>query len=243
MKYTYTIKKGPMADRILNELRHLSAAEINDLNSKKALRLLPPNYELDYRALKITHLDDYSDATGSPVSYFLFGNTQVSSCYTEDDDLVLWYLRQLSNTSAKQHLEFFQNIFGCPLLDFSGRPANKLHKVVVKSRRIAGQPVFPDPFVVPEYKNIVYDIEPELKRWKDGNHYSSSFTFDADFLPDVASFCGVSIHWLLDISHTVYCENPTAERIFDFYTLLAPHDQKMFVQIIEELCQMDRKGV
>lgn len=240
MKYTYDIKDGPIADRILRELRHLSARDLLDMSAKGDIQLYSSNYELSYKSLKLSKLEQYATATGTPVINFLFDDIPLHTYYTPNDDTVLNFLKRLNVYNARKYLALFTSLFENPLLKLSGTPCNKLLEVI--HHRKNGEKMFAlDPFEVPEYKVLSKDILPELTRWRNSGRQTSKFNIHSEYLTDLATFYGVSVHWLLNLTMPFYCSNREADRIFDLYTLLTASEQELFCRIIEELSHTSRK--
>jgi len=221
---------GVAAKTIIQALQtRCDAKTLLRLKKQKLLRPVTPYNLLMPQSICLEGLEAYSDATGLPLCYFLFGTmTPPLHSFSAQDTQVLW---QLDHMSEEQLLRFRDAIYMClPNEAFHTAQQPTAHRrmlyllSVKKQGRIAA-----DQCNLCESDNaqdlLVAD---ELDRYINVSRYGQKHRFHSDAWPALSAYVGVSLHWIFQFKTPLYCRTQLADELFDYYTLLQPEQQTLF---------------
>lgn len=225
------ISDGEISQNIIQCLEQSGVRTIADLIAEKKLRKGNGGF-LTHKQLLYEYFDDYAEASGSTLRYFLFGTDEPPEAYyTPYDAEVIKCLNSLTPAQLRGLKHASQMLFSNPLIeatDESLTPTQRLLSVVNLNR----PKMLPTQIPPEDEKKFRYPVLQELERYR-AYYRSKAFNFDANYLPDLATLFGVSIRWVLGSKKgIVYCNNQNAEDLFAFYTLLRPMDQIDFCGLL-----------
>lgn len=204
-------------------------------------------YGIQPRHVDIQKLEDYVEASHIPLRYFFYGTTNtVYPTYTEHDEAVIRFLNGLPESSLEFLWEVLQHMFPNKLynwsytakgnkgeyipfavrLGYSLRIERNRQNLQKRANKMIVQ--FPEHNI---YQHSVEELRPEFERFLSyGGRVLHKFR--DEFLLDFATFAGVSIHWVLQLTSPLYCRTAQAEQIFDYYTTLLPQQQAHFLKLL-----------
>lgn len=88
---------------------------------------------------------------------------------------------------------------------------------------------------LPPWKRVSPELALDIHRFTVEHRWNPNHTFTTSLWLDWASFAGVSLHWIFQLSLPLYCRTQQAELIFDKYTLMAEQDQESFLSVLSVL--------
>ncbi len=227
---------GYIADNILQCLRNLSDKEILQLakdgafSSKSKIMKI-----LNYRRLRFESLTVYADACQVPLCYFIFGTMQPPvPTYTQYDGLVIAMLNTLPEEKMKRLYRATKLFFYTGWDSFADPDPCVRIVEFLKSKPFG----YVCKIEYPPFKQIKTDIATEINMLRQ-KHYNPNTNFTTDCLPDLATYLGISLHWVLNIKdYPLYCNSPLGDDIFDLYTMLQPAQQISFLRIAGSICTL-----
>lgn len=228
MKPSYDFYSGDIAERIIDAIYGLSHGAVKDLERKGYLLFrLADAQTLSSRSLRYHAISEYVKVTGRPACYFFFGSEEpVTPCYTQHDAEVIRLINQIPEEKmgiiTRRLFDFFPN----DTFTFDGAHVNSRLRKCLSRMGGALNILRMDP-----WKTYHTDAASELERYKNA-HLSKTFLFDTEIIPDIATHCGVSLHWLFALSVPLFCKSQEADNLFDYYTLLFPDEQKAFLDCL-----------
>ena len=228
----YDVTSGPLADRVIDSLNSCCTIQSLLNISKKGQLFYNPSRPLVPHCISLQYLEEYADAAGVPVSYYLFDSSfppipQVSSYDRE----VIWALDHMLGDKL---ITFFEAVKICfpnstytsvtsPSVSYRLRHLISLWHYGAIIERCEKLQDSPDPA-----SQIVCQ---ELSSYR-ASHYSNRFAFSSNALVEMAQYVGVSLHWLFNFKRPFYCHTQLADEIFDYYSLLDPKQQILFYRFL-----------
>lgn len=227
-----------VANNILSRLAQCDKQTIKRLYRLGFLR--NPHRALGSTSIIVDGLEEYAKATNSPLRAFFFDSDDfVATTYTARDAFVLNYLNRCNEKELELIFGIMQKMFPCKVFYTAKDYDNYRHRLTALFNRfpygiLRAIPKEDEPkenFVLPPYKKVSDELLPELQRFNRG-HRSFNFAFSADVLPDMATYVGVSLHWIFDFKAPLFCLYQTGDLIFDYYTLMQPEEQQEFIDFL-----------
>lgn len=227
MPFLPDFSDGFIADNILRGLRRCEAATL--LRLKKDGFIIPMAIypALDNRSLLYKGIEVYADVTGLPLSYFFFGtNTAPTPTYTPFDRMVIALLDAMSDNQLRAMKLACDDFFPNLMVAFEATNPNKRLIQLLKQIPYGMRLDFP----IAPYKKITKDIRSALSR----NSNDGIKWFPSELFPDLATYVGVSLHWIFGFSkHPLFCKTLIADQIFSHYTLLQPEQWGEFISVAQ----------
>lgn len=229
---------SPITNRIISNMQLCDRQTVYELARKKLLR--DPKKPFSHYSFVVEGFDAYASATNSSLHYLIFGDAFVSPSYTENDALVLRFLNEFcTDRQLKQIFEIIQKMYPNSFYYTADNFSNHRQRISTLINRlpwgtlrtIPAESEAAEDFILPPYKKVSDILLPELQRFIRG-HRSYDFAFQFDALPDIATYLGVSLHWVLNLKGPLFCRNPIGDMIFDYYTLMQPEEQQDFCAFI-----------
>ncbi len=220
---------GFISDNIVRGLEACNEKTIIRLKEQHYLNLPRTRPQLDYRALLYTSLDAYAKASKLPMCYFFYGTlTPPVPMYTPFDAIVIAMLNAMSE---KQLLAMKQAVFlywDNPFMRCTEIEPDPRFRFLL-TRRVHGELRMEN---VPTYKHFENDISPILRKYSRCCSKRYAYCFPTDLYPDLATFAGVSLHWIMNIQkNPLFCNSQLADELFDYYTLLQPEQWQDFREL------------
>lgn len=231
IRYDFSPNVG-ITDRILASLRNCSSAELIKLANAGKIRM--KDFILTERSISAEHLEDYAKNTNASLLYYFYGVNSIVPKYTPYDGYVISYLNSRSPAELKALKDHLLAIFPNNFYKASPVAENNRNRLGLVLRRMPkGTFLFEsfDDIGIPAYKNLNDSIVPELLRFKN-SHYTPLFTFHCKYWVDLATFAGVSLHWLFYLKSPLFCTTQLGDEVFDYYTLMQPSQQEQFIKLI-----------
>lgn len=230
MRTRYDFADGFVTENILSALSLCSAETIIKMFRNGDLRQ-QSTFLLSYKSIIPNSLGAYSQVTGIPVRDFFYGsNSSIVPTYTANDQFVIATLDSLPSRELDNLAAFVASLFPNDLVSMTGNPSAKL--LAFYGCRTYPTRAFEEKVDVTfGYKQYRVDIKPELLRFSK-SHYSKLFMFHSDYLADMATFFGVSLHWVFNMKCPMFCQTNTADDLFDRYTLMTEEQQHLFCEIL-----------
>lgn len=230
MRIHYDFFDGFVSDNIIEALSFLSGDAVVLLFQKNILRQ-HPSLLLTYKSLKSESIGNYSEITNVPVLDFFYGsNSTIVPTYTPNDPFVIAALDSLPARELDNLAAFVADLFPNDLVNYNEYPSANLI-ALYRKRSLPTRAYKEDVDITFGYKQYRLDIKPELLRFAN-SHYSKAFIFHSDYLADIATYFGVSLHWVFHMKHPVFCQTNTADEIFDRYTLMSVEQQALFCSLL-----------
>ncbi len=228
-----------IAGNILSRLKLCDRKTIISLFNKGQLR--NSQKAVSNFSLLANCLDVYAEITNSSLRYFFFGEEEKWKLptYTEYDEFVLSYLDFCTEKELEDLFDVIQKLFPNAFYhsvgdydNFRVRTSALINRLPWGAlRNIPMDDAEKQDFVLPSYKKVSDLLLPELQRFIRG-HRCCHFAFQIDLMPDIATYIGVSLHWIFDLKGALFCRYPIGDQIFDYYTIMQPEEQKMFVNFL-----------
>lgn len=230
------ISPGPVADNFLAALRNCPHKKLNQLAAQNKLKIYDSFPSLTYRSIRYEGLESYVKATRLPLCFFFFGkHTPPTPRYTPFDKFVITHLNDMSTLELSVFKECMIAFFPNPLFALEETEYRKRTKIAMKH-------------ILPEIwdgKNVTFDaykhldaqvLRDQLNRFEKRN----LSWIKMDTLIDIATYLGVSLHWLLNIQeYPLFCNTVLADQLFSYYTLLPPHQRKQFLYLLWNCINVD----
>lgn len=241
----YDFVDGKISDNILHALDTCDAATIVKLTSSGALEQFAspsrkfPSYKYPaLRNLRYCGLDDYAEASGYGIRYFLYGEGKpfLPFCSEMDEEVIA-----ALNTLSEEQLEHLKQVtllfYSNPLMtNKEWKTPSQRFLAVLRTRHGSG---LPDAVPEKELWKYTSDVMQEIERYK-ASRYSPLFLFNSECWPDLSTLTGISVRWLLGVKkHALYTEHPVADDIFDMYTLMQPKDRQSFIGLLWQFSGAD----
>ena len=176
--------------------------------------------------LRFLDIENYVDATGFPLCFYFF-NTLMPPVptYTPYDGIIINHLNALPKNRLEKLKKAVMGCFNNPLISLSEPdPTNRI--TILLDRGQYGDALRP---VIPEYKKISDDIYQHLYNYS----YLHYQVFPADAYVDLATYTGVSLHWIFNFrKYPLFCNTVIADEIFSYYTLLEQDQWPFFMQML-----------
>jgi hypothetical protein len=229
---------SPITDRVLSKMSLCPQYTLNQLARENLLR--NPQKALNYYSFIMDGLEAYADASNSSLHYFLFGDAPVQTTYTENDAVVLRFLNEFcTEQQLKQVFDIVQKMYPNSFYYTANEFASYRHRISTLINRLPWgtlrtiplEPESSSEFILPAYKKVSDLLLSELQRFIRG-HRCYDFAFHTDVLPDLATYLGVSLHWILNFKKPLFCTTAIGDAIFDYYTLMQPDEQQEFCSFI-----------
>lgn len=236
MRYDFS-PNSDITNRILTSLRQIPLSDLLNLARNDKLRL--KDYTLTDRSLIAEYMEDYAKLSNTSVLFYFFGTESVTPKYSPYDDKVIQFLNTRSMDELRALQVYLHDVFPNNFYLSSPDGVRGRNRIGLVLRRLPYGTLNVDSFddlAVPEYKNLSESIFPEIKRFRE-SHYSGNFTFRCDSWADLATFAGVSLHWLFKLKEPLFCNTQIADEIFDYYTLMQPAQQEQFLKLIQRSVQ------
>lgn len=238
MRYSLDFPDGPVTDRVISILLEQDAKTINHLIKTNKLRFYKPGSPITNKNLLCEYLGDYVAGSGYSLQDVLFGfGVKAKPNYTDNDALVIRLLNFIPDHILDRLFisiqEFFPNAFFHELsaekkiskriyMLFSRLPRNGFSKKL--------STVTSDlPAAFHEDVERFYKV-----------HRSVFFVFNSNYSLEYAQVFGVSLHWLWNPSLPLYTDSLIADRIFDYYTLMQPNEQKEFALFLLHYVEQEK---
>lgn len=227
------LTSGPVADRILQSIYDtLPIPRIIELKNGP-LAFNQDGQLLDWYNLCYEHLDDYAELTHSSMAYYILGCTEpVIPELTDYDDEVISRLNSLDEPTLAQVKDFVYRYH--PAISWAETehtdPTVRLKDYLDSRKSPFSKRERNAAFLRPGYASE--ELKKEVLRIR---RMSSLGRFGTDTFPELATGCGISIHWLLGVKKPIYCENEQAEALYDLFTLLPPAKQAFTMKYLREL--------
>lgn len=235
MRYTIEFADGDISNNIIDALHYCSAEQIGAMIRDGAIRMNQKQTSILPSSLLPDHLDRYSAESGVPMLNLLFGpDASASTTYTPYDNYVRSSLESFSERGLRELCDQVDKFFPNELFKTTGRPSYKLHAVLTSFSTGTLIDAMESDDHIPDYKQLRHDIRPEIDRYY-RSHRSPKFVFLSDYLPDLATYAGVSLHWILSLDSPLYFSSQMADVIFDRYTLMSESEQRAFCHILKKI--------
>ena len=227
MPFVPDFADGFIADNILSGLRRCETATLTRLKNEGFIIPMAIYPAIDNRSLQYKGIEAYADVTGLPLSYFFFGTyTAPTPTYTPFDGMVIALLNAMSDDQLLTMKQVCVDFFPNPTVSFDAINPNERFVQLLK-RLPYGMRV--DSPIAP-YKNVTNDIRPALSR----NANDGIKWFPSELLPDLATYVGVSLHWIFGFSkYPLFCRTLIADQVFSHYTLLQPEQWGEFISVTQ----------
>ena len=222
------LSQGDTYDRVTQAiLNNCSLLQIRNMIQNSVIER-PPDGMRYLKNITYDHLDDIIEETGVSASYLIFGTEEkMVPEYTPYDKYVIQALNNLPANRLRLLLEFIKQLYDMKWTENASRiPALRLLAYI----RSLTPPLMrtPTDLFSTEGKHFIYDdVESQYKQFlrvKRTNHL-----FPTDYLPDIATLAGISLHWLIGIKRNpLFCESALGDDVFDGYTFLPKREQKLF---------------
>lgn len=221
---------GSVSNNILMALAKTNLAALANLHRNDCFY----NNLYNYTSLRCVCLDDYGQASGYSLRFFLLGSEEAPASYLTKADN---YLIRILNALPKEQLVLLEGVcreyFHSHLMDvpLMYAPSKKL-RVAMKPKKGSGFPAS-----IPEGHAFRYrrDIMQEVQRFMKGK-LSNCSVFRSDYYLDLATMAGVSVRWLLDVKNLIFhCDSVEADNVFDLYALMGPCDKFTFLLYVNSL--------
>lgn len=229
MNYIVDLNPGPMADNFVNALCRCSQNTLNQLIRDKHLRVFNKFPVTSHISVCASSLEAYIEATGLPASYFLYGTHKpFVPCYTPFDNIIISLLNGMSISELNVLWDAARLFFPNPIYDLE--EPDYRQRTIALLRHFISCEMYADQLYIPSYKNLDADLIREFLKMAQKRKYT---WIKLDTANLIATFLGVSMHWLLNIrDHNLFCAHPIADRIFSYYTLLSEPQQKEFLSYL-----------
>ena len=236
MEKVFMFNPGPLSDNIMKVLLKCDPAVIQELKEQDAFLLEDGRFSLSPFRLKITALDAYARAAHVPMYKLLFGSDhRVMPTYTPNDAALISILSFPKEDALRELLGYMRANYFTSAYD-----RKDLYTMRLRLRYLYVEHPKPkedeagDGSFVKQYQHPLEDIKADIARYL-SFRYIQQFHINESLLLDLATYYGVSAHWLLRLDEPLYCDNAIAEEIFDRYTLLPEKEQIAFVQFCNSL--------
>lgn len=242
MKLKTEISAGRIADRIIGALQNCEAAEFIRLVKESHLRLSPGDYVVTLSSLKFNSISAYSEATKVSSYYFLYGNEVLRNHYTKQDDLVISFINSLSLQQKEDILKYLRQMYPKNAFDdMKGmRISQKILYLVCLLPYGYLSRIAEEDETVPRYEYLTEEAKYQIQRIRTTR--AKTMVFPTDAIPSLASFLGVSLHLLFDLTVPLYCNTQEGDLLFDYFTLLTDEEKQTFYEliIIKKETEMER---
>lgn len=223
----------PLTSRLLTALWTCDAETIQEMKSKGMLR---KKYDLAPAALVSEYLEDYAKICNTSLRRIIYGSTySVNPNCTPNDALIL----DLIDTLSEQELDFFfahlQAVYpNAYFYDVKESESHNQRIYNLLARLPYGAMQITETadgrYVAPNGKEISKALYMQMTNFI-RVHRAPTFHFNCAVWTELASFLGVSLHWLFQFEMPLYCKTVTGDRCFSYYTLLQPWQQERIVDM------------
>lgn len=234
MRYPCDFIDGPVTRRLLAVLRDRDAKAITTLMKEGKFRVFRNTENvISSKTLLPAYIADYVEDSGYSLHDVFYGfGTPVKTNFTQHDNMVLYYINQLSQERAERLYQLMQQLYPNSFYDIGWdlRPSQKLRECFLRLPRGSlskGNKSFQTPGIGHLSEEAQTDIQHYCRL-----HFVPSYVFDSNCMPEYAEFLGISLHWLWSLPVPLYTKSQTGDLVFDFYTLMQPKDQLEFVHFI-----------
>lgn len=222
------LSQGDIYYRVIQAIQNnCTVLQIHNMIRNSVIERAPDSKKY-MRNVTYDHLDDIIEETGVSAPYILFGTEEkVIPEYTPYDGDIIQMIDQLSVARLQFLIEnFIRPLYDITWMDtISKEPALRLAAYIRK--------LSPPPFRTPadlfttENKHFAFD-DVEERYWQFLKRSRNVYLFPTDYLPDVATLAGISLHWLLGLKRNpLFCSTNLGDTVFDYYTLMPKRYQIM----------------
>lgn len=230
------VNPGPVAENFLKALRNCNYQTLSRLARKSFLKVNDQFPALTYTSILYEGIEAYAKAANTPLCFFFFGELKPPiPQYTPFDSFVITTLNQLSQEQLAALNECVYQFFPNPIFELSEIDYRK-RVLALMQRRLPSKRA-PDEVVFAPYK----DLDPTLIKAYLEEYARSHYNWiKLDTVIDVATYLGVSLHWILNLKKVpLFCNNVLADQIFSYYTLLPVQQRDQFVYLLWQCINVD----
>lgn len=245
MRYSVDFLEGDISNRLIAMLQACDANTIADLKKNGFLRLSRYDYTITCKSLISEHLAEYAAATGYSIHDIFYGiGSPIQTAYSENDELVLFFLNSLNEAQLHNLLHFLKTAYPNQLF-YVGRdlrPSRKFRELLLRLPRGALRFKGNSFFDVPDSSKLSDLTKNEFQRYA-SVHSSIRLVFKTDCWPELADYIGVSLHWIWNMKGPLYCNKQIGDEVFDYYTLMQPEEKTAFVDFMKYYVQEQQSMV
>lgn len=235
MKFGYDFQPGYFADNLLHILFHTPEQNFLELKRNNYLRLNAYEYTPTIRSLKSDFVDNYLlAAEADPRDVFFQSPEDSEPAYTKYDKFVVYCLNNLPAHQLAALYKWVAIRYPNTLFDLDAtKPGHRLIAVLRGWPRGSIHPVVLEN--LPAWKRKSSELVASIDRFVGKHNWNPNHVFNSNVWPDLASYSGVSLHWLFHLSQPLYCQTQHGDLLFDRYTLMMDDDQNDFVSVLADL--------
>lgn len=223
-------------------VQNCSAQEFIKLKRKNHLRLAADDYIVSVFSFKYSSLSAYLKAAEVSAYEILHGDQICENLYTEQDAFVLEFINLLNKNQQRCLYDVLRQIYPKDIFEtLKGQRIN--HKIFSlfsllpygHVTRIAKRDA-----TIPRFDKLTNDALTQVERISRGRN--DDIVIPTDTIPSLASFLGISLHFMLDLEVPLYSKTQEGDLIFDYYTLLSPAQREVVLALAELHIDQVRRG-